>query len=206
MAVDIIAVGEKGLVEYFKRMPDKAALAMQMAINTVTTRSGMALIKKSMLNEIAFPAGYLNPERLKVTRKATRTNLEATITGRKRATSLARFVTSGSVVNSRTQSGVSVRVKRGKTTYLKNAFLVKLNKGASLTEDNYNIGLAVRLSAGEALANKRTRHSSWLVPGKVALLYGPSVDQVFAEVAEKVRPQVADQVALEFYRNFRRLA
>lgn len=205
-SIEIVPVGNKDLDQYFRQLPDKAELAMQMAINTVTARSGMALIKKNMLNEIAFPSGYLNADRLKVTKRATRNNLEAVITGRKRATSLARFVTSGSVVNSRTQSGVTVRVKRGKTTYMKNAFLVKLNKGASLTEDNYNIGLAVRLSAGEALANKNTQHRSWLVPGKVALLYGPSVDQVFSDVADKVGPQIADQVETEFYRNFRRLA
>jgi hypothetical protein len=97
-------------------------------------------------------------------------------------------------------------VQKGKTTYLKNAFLVKLNKGASFSEDHYNLGLAVRLSAGEALANKRTQHKSWLVPGRVALLYGPSVDQVFAEVADKVAPTIGDLVAAEFHRNFARLS
>lgn len=206
MSVNIISVGDKKILEYFRMFPERAALAMQMAINTVTTRSGMSLAKKSMLNEIAFPSGYLNADRLKVTKKATKTNLEATITGRKRATSLARFVTSGTVVNSRRREGLSVRVKRGKTTYLKNAFLVRLNKGASLSEDNFNVGLAVRLSAGESLANKRSQHKSWLVPNKVALLYAPSVDQVFSSVADKVGPKIADMVATEFFRNFGRLS
>ena len=206
MAVNVISVGDLELRDYLKRLPEITELAMQMAINTVSSRTGMSLIKKNMLNEIAFPSGYLNADRLRVTKRATRSNLEAVITGRKRATSLARFVTSGTVVNSRRREGVSVRVKRGKTTYLKNAFLVRLKKGASLSEDNYNIGLAVRLSAGEVLANKNTQHKSWLVPQKVALLYGPSVDQVFAEVAEKVGPKIADLVATEFFRNFERLS
>lgn len=206
MAVNVISVGDLELKDYLKRLPEITELAMQMAINTVSSRTGMSLIKKNMLNEIAFPSGYLNADRLRVTKRATRSNLEAVITGRKRATSLARFVTSGMVVNSRRREGVSVRVKRGKTTYLKNAFLVRLKKGASLSEDNYNIGLAVRLSAGEVLANKNTQHKSWLVPQKVALLYGPSVDQVFAEVAEKVGPKIADLVATEFFRNFERLS
>lgn len=206
MAVNVISVGDLELKDYLKRLPGITELAMQMAINTVSSRTGMSLIKKNMLNEIAFPSGYLNADRLRVTKRATRSNLEAVITGRKRATSLARFVTSGTVVNSRRREGVSVRVKRGKTTYLKNAFLVRLKKGASLSEDNYNIGLAVRLSAGEVLANKNTQHKSWLVPQKVALLYGPSVDQVFAEVAEKVGPKIADLVATEFFRNFERLS
>ena len=206
MAVNVISVGDLELKDYLKRLPEITELAMQMAINTVSSRTGMSLVKKNMLNEIAFPSGYLNADRLRVTKRATRSNLEAVITGRKRATSLARFVTSGTVVNSRRREGVSVRVKRGKTTYLKNAFLVRLKKGASLSEDNYNIGLAVRLSAGEVLANKNTQHKSWLVPQKVALLYGPSVDQVFAEVAEKVGPKIADLVATEFFRNFERLS
>lgn len=206
MAVSVVPVGDVELKQYFDQLPERTAQAMQMAINTVSTRTGMTLIKKNMLDEIAFPGGYLNADRLKVTKKATRTRLESTITGRKRATSLARFVTGGAVVNSKRRAGVSVRVKRGKTTYLKNAFLVRLKKGASLSEDNYNIGLAVRLSAGEALANKRTQHKSWLVPNRVALLYGPSVDQVFSEVADKVSPKIADLVAAEFFRNFEKLA
>ena len=126
MGVNVISVGDLELRDYLKRLPEITELAMQMAINTVSSRSGMSLIKKNMLNEIAFPSGYLNPERLKVTKRATKPNLEAVITGRKRATSLARFVTGGAVVNSRRKAGVSVRVKRGKTTYLKNAFLVRL--------------------------------------------------------------------------------
>jgi hypothetical protein len=40
----------------------------------------------------------------------------------------------------------------------------------------------------------------------VALLYGPSVDQVFAEVADKVAPTIGDLVAAEFHRNFARLS
>lgn len=207
MPVNIIAIGGTELEEYIKSVPAIANQSIRMAINSTASGKGMSLIKRSMLNEVAFPSGYLNADRLKLTKRATQTNLEAVITGRKRATSLARFVTGGAVVaGSKMGGGVQVRVKKGKTTFLKNAFLVRLNKGASLTEDNYNIGLAVRLSAGETLANKRSQHKSWLVPGRVALLYGPSVDQVFAEVADKVAPAVGDMVAAEFHRNFERLS
>jgi hypothetical protein len=207
MPVNIISIGGTELEEYINRVPSIANQSIRMAINSTASGKGMTLIKKSMLDEVAFPSGYLNGDRLKLTKRATQTNLEATITGRKRATSLARFVTGGAVVaNSKKSGGVQVRVQKGKTTYLKNAFLVKLNKGASFSEDHYNLGLAVRLSAGEALANKRTQHKSWLVPGRVALLYGPSVDQVFAEVADKVAPTIGDLVAAEFHRNFARLS
>ncbi|ACZ55545.1 hypothetical protein CVQ90_20470 [Salmonella enterica subsp. enterica serovar Bareilly] len=207
MPVNVLAIGSNELKEYLEQVPEIANNSIRMAINSVAAGKGMTLIKKSMTDEIAFPSGYLNADRLKLTKRATQTNLEAVITGRKRATSLARFVTGGAMVaNSKRGGGVQVRVKKGKTTYLKNAFLVRLNKGASLTEDNYNIGLAVRLSAGESLSNKRSQHKSWLVPGRVALLYGPSVDQVFAEVSETVAPKIGDMVAAEFHRNFARLS
>ncbi|AGF88036.1 TPA: hypothetical protein LNR81_003141 [Salmonella enterica subsp. enterica serovar Typhimurium] len=207
MPVNVLAIGSDELKEYLEQVPEIANNSIRMAINSVAAGKGMTLIKKSMTDEIAFPTGYLNADRLKLTKRATTSNLEAVIVGRKRATSLARFVTGGAMVtNSKRPGGVQVRVKKGKTTYLKNAFLVRLNKGASLTEDQYNVGLAVRLSAGESLSNKRSQHKSWLVPGRVALLYGPSVDQVFAEVSGTVAPKIGDMVADEFHRNFARLS
>ncbi|EBI5392062.1 hypothetical protein DRC10_23480 [Salmonella enterica] len=207
MSVNVLAIGSDELKGYLEQVPEIANNSIRMAINSVAAGKGMTLIKKSMTDEIAFPTGYLNADRLKLTKRATTSNLEAVIVGRKRATSLARFVTGGAMVtNSKRPGGVQVRVKKGKTTYLKNAFLVRLNKGASLTEDQYNVGLAVRLSAGESLSNKRSQHKSWLVPGRVALLYGPSVDQVFAEVSGTVAPKIGDMVAAEFHRNFARLS
>lgn len=206
MTVRIINTGSDDLERYFATMPDLTAQAARMAINTTARGKGMKAIKSHMLDEVAFPSGYLSGDRLKVNKLATNTSLEASIVGRKRATSLARFVTGNPVVNGKGISGLTVRVKKGRTTSLKNAWLVRLNKGASLTEDNYNIGLAVRLQPGERIANKRTSHKSWLVPNKVALLYGPSVDQVFAGVIPEVAPQIGDLVAAEFYRQFARLS
>lgn len=207
MPINIISIGSAELKDYLESVPKIAEDSIRMAINKVAGGKGMTRIKKAMTDEIAFPSGYLNGDRLRVTKRATGTSLEAIIVGRKRATSLARFVTGGAMVsNSKMAGGVQVRVKKGKTTYLKNAFLVRLNRGASLSEDNYNIGLAVRLKPGEQLGNKRTQHQAWLVPGKVALLYAPSVDQVFATVSEKVSGKIADDVAAEFHRNFARLS
>ena len=206
MTVSVITSGSKELLEYLDTMPEIAKRAMRLAINGTAKGKGMTAIKRQMLDEIAFPSGYLNADRLRVTSLASDNKLEATITGRKRATSLARFVTGNPVVGSKRQGGISVRVQKGRTTYLKEAFLVRLRRGASLSEDNYNIGLAVRLKAGETLANKRSQHQAWLVPNKVALLYGPSVDQVFAGVIEELRPVIGDEVAAEFHRQFVRLS
>lgn len=205
MAVTLINTGSEELERYFRTMPERTARAMRLAINSTVKGRGMSTIKKQMLSEVAFPSGYLNADRLRVGTLATDTRLEASIIGRKRATSLARFVTGSPVIGTRRKDGISVRVKSGRTTYLKNAFLVKLNKGASFSEDNYNVGLAVRLQPGEQLSNKNSSHKAWLVPGKVALLYGPSVDQVFSDVAVTVSPALADMVAADFHRHFERI-
>lgn len=201
----MIRVSNKGLREleqYFKRAPEAATAAARMAINDTVTRQGMQLIRKDMMEQVAFPMGYLSGDRLFVAKRATNNNLEAVILGRKRATSLARFSTGPTVLNGK--GGVQVRVKTGRTTYLKRAFLVRLRAGASISEDKYNVGLALRLAPGERL-NKNTPHRSWLVPGKVALLYGPSVDQVFGDVADTVVEPIGDMVTTEFFRQFARL-
>lgn len=199
--ITVVSEDLEGLATYFRTAADAAVPAMRMAINDVATRGGMALIREEMTDQIAFPRGYLTGDRIGVTKRATNANLEAVITGRKRATSLARF-TSARTINQK--GGVSVRVSRGRTTYLKQAWLVRLKKGASLDEDNYNIGLAIRLRPGEKL-NKKTVHQSWLVAGQVALLYGPSVDQVFQEVAGDVVDPISEMVQDEFFRQFARL-
>lgn len=204
----MIKMGTTGLKElerFFRTAPEVATEAARMAINDTASRGGMRLIKDEMTKDVAFPAGYLTGDRLQVAKRATNSNLEAVILGRKRATSLARFVSGGAIVGSK-RPGVSVRVKRGRTTYLKAAFLVRLKSGTSLSEDKYNVGLAVRIKPGETIKNKGTAHKAWLVPGRVALLYAPSVDQVFGAIIGDVVEPIGDMVASEFFRQFTRLS
>lgn len=205
MTISVEAEALAGAIDYFKRMPARSAKAARLAINDVATRGGMKLARDTMLDQVAFPKDYLGGDRLKVSRYATEGSLEAVITARKRATSLARFAP-GQSVGTAPRMGVRVTVGKGKTTTLRNAWLVRLKKGASLDEDNYNIGLAVRLKPGEKLANKTKAHQSWLVPDVVALLYGPSVDQVFRDVAGDIAKPIADMVSDQFFRQFARLA
>jgi hypothetical protein len=188
--------------DYFRAVPEVSAKAATLAINQVATRGGLRLIQDSIMDQVAFPQDYLKGDRLGVTRFATETNPEAVIRARKRATSVARFAR-GNVIG---RPGVSVEVHRGNSTYLKKAWLVRLKRGASLTEDNYNVGLAVRVKPGDKINNKISEHQSWLVPGHVALLYGPSVDQVFRDVADQVSPKIGELVAAEFFRQFERLS
>lgn len=189
----IVAVGLDEMQRYLALMPERATAAAKLAINQTADRGGLTAIRKAMREEAAFPAGYLEkPKRLGVTKRAKETDLEAIITGRARPTSLARFV-----------SGKTVRVNPGRARQLSQAFLVKLKAGQGpVSEDSFNLGLAIRLRKGEVIANKRE-----MVPfaAGLYLLYGPSVDQVFREVAVSEAPEIADILIEEFKRQFARL-
>lgn len=159
----------------------------------------MTLIRRSILDDIAFPKDYLTSDRIGVSKKAKPGDLEAVIKARQRATSLARFAAPGTPLGSRARIGVKVHVKAANgSTLLKNAWLTKLRNG--------NVGLAVRIKPGQAFAGRHDPITNWLVPGRVALLYGPSVDQVFREVSEKTAAPIGRMVNNEFLRQFARLA
>lgn len=192
--------------DYFRSLPDVSRRAARLALNSVSNRGAMRLARGGILDQVAFPKDYLTGDRLQVTKHAKENDLETVITGRKRATSLARFATSGAVGGgAMSKGGVRVMVKSGQGRVLRNAWLVRLRSGASMTEDNYNVGLALRVKPGDTLGNKNSAHKSWLVPNSIALLYGPSVDQVFRDVSDEIAPRVAQMVADEFFRQFDRL-
>lgn len=194
-------------VDYFRRVPDTSARAARLAINSVANRGALKLARERITDEVDFPKGYLSGDRLRVTKLAKEGDLEAVITARKRATSLARFA-SGQPLGSRSGAGVRVRVKKGSSVHIRKGWLVKLNAGArraSQIEDGYNVGLAIRIRPGESISNKASEHRSWLVKGQVALLYGPSVDQIFRSVAPSIAGEIGGMVADEFFRQFQRL-
>lgn len=193
-----------GLQTYFQTFPDTANQAARLALNSVAKGKGMTLIRRNMMDQINFTRAYLTGDRLGIARYATDSRLEVVIRARDRATSLARFA-SGSP-GSTAKKGVMVRVKKGRTLLLKRSWLVRLKAGASLSEDNYNVGLAVRLGPGEKITKKKTDHQSWLVKGSVALLYGPSVAQVFDDIRNEVTTPIADLVEAEFLRQLARIS
>ena len=202
-----VSVDIEGLTDaesYFKNFPKVTAQAAAIAINYAVSRGGLKMLQDEMLGQVSFPSGYLSGDRFGPSEFASPTKLEGAVKARKRATSLARFAAPGTPLG-RTNGSVQVRVKTGRSTTLRNAWLVRLRKGASLTEDNYNVGLAVRVGKGERLAKKYSEHRSWLVPGAIALLYGPSVDQVFKDVAEVQSSRILDMTSAEFFRQLERL-
>lgn len=201
MSITVVATGLDDVERYFALAPKAARTAARIALNQTAERKGLQALRSAMEEEIAFPDGYLrDPKRLGVTQKASTANLEAKITARQRPTSLARFASALATVS---RPGVSVRVNPGRRRNLRQAFLVRLRAGEGpVTNDSFNIGLAVRLKPGERIANKKT-----MVPfgGGLYLLYGPSVDQVFRSVSAEKSPLVADLLSEEFFRQFVRL-
>lgn len=193
MSVRILSGVLDGMRNYFERLPDIAEQAAVMAINDVAERKGMGVIKGDMRDQVNFPPGYIE-SRLRVTRRATKGMLEATIRGRDRATSLARFAQGQTPANTRGR-GVRVSVGRGQTTVMRRAFLVNLRNG--------NTGLAIRLKGGESLRNTQ---GAVQLEGNVWLLYGPSVDQVFRGVVDDRADDLANMVSREFQRQFIRLS
>lgn len=193
-----------GLEEFIGAFPQATRTAARIALNDVAEGEGLAVYRKAINEQIDFEDGYLTSDRLGVTNKATDSDLAVTITGRQRATSLARFARGQSVQSTR-RKGVKVKVKRGGAAQLmERAWLVRLNRGSSQSRDNFNVGLAIRLEPGERLRNKREVRSVQL-DQNVYLLYGPSVDQVFRDVAVTDTPPVLEKVGNEFFRQFFRL-
>lgn len=206
MTVSVIVDGLGNFAEYVAQLPAITRKAARMALNDVADDARKTLIPKAIEAEVAFPEGYLDgDDKLAVTQRATDSNLEAQITARQRATSLARFAAPGAVLGARGQAGVQVTVSPGQPVTLPRAFLVRLRSGASLTDDRFNVGLAVRLAPGQTLRNKKGIASARLAPN-VYLLYAPSVDQVFSTVAEDISGTLGTQVSDEFLRQFVRLS
>lgn len=186
--------------DYFDSFIDVASQSMAFALNRVVPGAALKRYKTDMLEQTAFPAGYLD-QRVTVTQLATVSDLTAKITGRDRATSLARFVTSGALG----QSGVEVTVNPGNSRPIKSGFLVSLKRG---NEDGAggNIGLAIRLKPGQTLQNTTKSDSLVYLAKNVVLLYGPSVGQVLDDVAENDEDAVVEDIMSEFDRQFVRLA
>lgn len=202
MKVEVSAL--RALGDFLEAAPETTRNAASLAMNTVIPRKGMTRYKKAMKGQIAFPGGYLeDAEKFGVTRFATPGNLESVISARQRPTSLARFASSGGVGN----EGVTVRVKTGRSTRLKRAFMVRLRQGTMMDGESFNLGLAVRIPGGEAAVRNKTDKSRMVHLAKdVFLLYGPSVDQVFRTVSVTETPHVLNEIESEFYRQFARLA
>lgn len=188
----IVAVeGLDGLATDFAEVTDEIAARASKAINA-TARRFRTAASREMREQVAFPARYLDAQgdgKLRVRQQATATRLEAAIEGRFDATSLTRFV-KGAVTHGR--KAPRLNVKTGRTSVIPNSFIINLA--------NQNKGLAIRLKPGETIKNKHKMVSFSQKDQNLYLLYGPSVDQVFRQVAEDVAPDAAVYLEQEFIR------
>lgn len=196
---------------FMSRLPDRTTQAARMALNDVAGGRGLKLLREAVEAEVDFPKGYVDKEKLGQREKATNTSLKTTISGRVRATSLARFATPGQTPESTRKKGpdgkpggTRVQIHHGQTRRMDSAFLIRLRSGAGISDENYNLGLAIRLKAGDTIHNKRIQDGVQL-DHNLYLLYGPSVQQVFGEVASEQSPEISQMVAADFLRHFNRL-
>jgi len=189
----VIAVDGLSALRSIDQIPAEVKRAALQAINKTADRARTSSARR-IREQVNLPARYLAPSggRLGITSRATANNLEAVITGRRRATSLARF-SSGSV------GGKSVRVEvaPGFAKLMKRAFLIRLRAGSADLDTRSNLGLAIRLKPGERIQNK---HKIVQMGNGLTLLYGPAINQIFATVAEDVSPEAAEFLEAEFLR------
>lgn len=178
--------------------PDKIVRFATMAVNKAVDRA-RANAARRIRQQVAFPATYLTGEdaRLYVKKRAKKDDLEGVVTGRFRATSLARFTKDTSQAQVRKRGGLTVEVKPGEARFLKGAFLVRLRAGAAKTDTKFNLGVAIRLKSDQRPRNSRAAVE---LARNVWLLYGPSVNQVFQTVRADVAPETRDFLINEFMR------
>jgi hypothetical protein len=183
-AVDIVIQGITSFDD-IEDLDPKITDILRQATNE-TTQEARRRAARSMEKQINFPRGYLTGQagRLGIAKYATKADLTAIVRGRDRPTSLARFVQGSPQVG---KKGVSVTVDPGKSEFMPNAFLIKLR--------NSNIGLAYRTKDGKAPSRgaKKLGKGLWL-------LYAPSVDQVFDETREELRPELETLLREKFER------
>lgn len=151
-----------------------------------TLTYGRTLAAREMEDQVNFPRGYLTGEngRLTIAKRASPGELSGIIRGRDRPTSLARFISGGA---RKGQRGVNVEVSPGIVKPFKTAFLIQLRSN--------NLGLAIRTR------DKKPPTSAYkpkeIAPG-LWLLYGPSVDQVFNETREMIKPNLEEYMSDRF--------
>lgn len=205
--------GIRDFERYMRRQPQLASKAATLAINDVT-RDTYAKARKQIISDVNLPASYVDGSdgrapRFRIAKFSKETDLSAVIVGRQRATSLARFDPRQLYVpakkGGRKKAGVSVKVKNQRKK-IPQAFLINLKSGKSA---DGNVGLAIRLPAGERIRNKYIQARPLGGGGRrtddVYLLYGPSVQQMFGRIAAQMTPDVSRRLNAEFRRQFARL-
>lgn len=203
--IEVQLRGLESVEKFYATMPQRTEKALRLAINSAAL-FGARLAKKEIMSRVNLKSAYIgNPAdpkaRLAVTQKARAGELVAVITARHRPTSLARFATSP-VTFGKQRGPVRVSVGRGTSRALRRGFFIKLKRGKVLTADAYNLGIAYRLKPGEEIKNKNVFPNK---RGRYAILYGPSIEQLFNRISVESSDEVLNHAEREFLRQFDRL-
>lgn len=223
MSIEITTRGLDQLIERFRKMPAAVEEAEVLSINR-GIRFAHTASSREIRDQVNLKASYLGSastggnDRLRITRYAKAGSMEAVLRGRERPTSLATYTVGSRRLGKRTR-GRPVRVKvsaKGGAVSMPGAWLMHLRAGKVLDDDTFNDGLAIRLKPGQTI-NKRQLANSFgdfefgekretPKSGRMYMLYGPSVAQVFDTVSQDVQEPVAEFVEREFIRQFERLS
>lgn len=176
-------------------LSDDIATAARRAVKRATERVRTEANRR-MREQISWSARYLDGKlEIDTTRED---GLEGRIDVSFRPTSLARFVK-----GSKTPWRAGVRLHVGAASFTKSnrMFIVPLKRGTGdITEENRNLGLAIRLKPGETITGK---YKTKEISRGLYLLYGPSPAQVFFTVAEDILPSAQVWVDDEFQRQIK---
>ena len=197
---------EKLLLEQF---PNAITRARTISLND-TARFALKRGAEEMRRQLRFPAGYLDdPKRFLISRFASDNSPTAIVSGRLRATSLARFAAPGQTPEStgfqpRTaaidQPGTIVNVGNKGPKRMRSAFLIRLKRGKSFDQDNFNLGIAVRIKNGQAPTYLNKYKFEVGRDSSLYVLYGPSVAQAFDIVAPSIAQEITSKLDYEFQR------
>lgn len=203
--IEIQLRGLETVEKFYATMPERTDKALRLAVNAASLH-GARMAKKQMLAEVNRTSAYIgNPKninaKLAIVKTARAGDLESIVRAQHRPASLAGFSDSP-VSFGRPKAPIRVRVGRSKTVEMKRAFFIRLKRGAALSEDNYNLGIAMRLKPGEKVNNKNVHVSG---NSRYAVLYGPSVEQMFNRITPEITDEVLDYAEREFLRQFERL-
>lgn len=185
-------IGLADAIENLSELPVSLRSALARAVNNVVP-SAYSLSVEKITSQVALTPSYVKG-RLYISQRATTTDPLAVISGRVRSTQLRRYqgkqlYTQAKLPGKKRLAGVSVRVKAGgNTKVLKHAWLIKLKYGEADAKLGLTMGIAQRTGPNR---------------NDFKILYGPSVDQVFRDVKDQIRPDVQSMLADEWMKQMK---
>ncbi len=189
----VSSTGIRGLEDAIRRQPEIARKAAQFAVNDAIEWSRVH-IKAGILKQVDVPADSIPPARFGITRRAKPGALEATLSASNQGLGLIRFVTSPRVARAKSPT---VRIKPGGAEVkLDRAFLIPTPKAPG------SFALAVRAPGGLSKSRAARR-----IPGSdVYILSGPSPNQLLANIAPTLLPEIELRLQREYARQFERFS